>query len=81
MSTDYDCWHETEEHVTIDMVIKNLAVNSGHAKDLIRALLKKLDGERNCGCVEAARYSIVTAKEKMNGKQSSRLKKILPDYF
>ncbi|MCU0849139.1 MAG: S-methyl-5'-thioadenosine phosphorylase [Spirochaetes bacterium] len=82
MSTDYDCWHETEEHVTIDMVIKNLAVNSGHAKDLIKRLIVNLhEKNRDCGCDEASRYAIVTAKEKRNGKQSARLKKILPDYF
>ena len=46
MSTDYDCWHETEEHVTIDMVINNLTTNAGNAKKLIKLLLERLGQER-----------------------------------
>jgi 5'-methylthioadenosine phosphorylase len=81
MSTDYDCWHESEEDVTIDIVIKNMNTNSANAKELVRRLAGKLNPERNCGCKEASKYAIITAPEKRNPDQAKKLKAILPDYF
>ncbi len=81
MSTDYDCWHETEEHVTIDMVIRNLTTNAGNAKKLLKLVLERIGKERGCGCAEAAKYAIITSEEKRDRAQSKKLKAILPDYF
>jgi 5'-methylthioadenosine phosphorylase len=80
MCTDYDCWHEEEEHVTIDMVIKNLKVNSDNAKKLLKLILEGLGG-RDCGCGQASKYAVITAQNKQDKKQINKLKKILPDYF
>ena len=81
MSTDYDCWHDEVEHVTIDMVIKNLAVNSDNAKRLLKLILDRLGRERECECGEASRYAVITAEQKRNKKQMKKLKSILPKYF
>ena len=81
MSTDYDCWHESEEDVTIDIVINNMNTNSANAKDLVRALAGKLGKERTCGCKEASKFAIITAPEKRDKNQSKKLSAILPEYF
>jgi 5'-methylthioadenosine phosphorylase len=81
MSTDYDCWHETEEHVTIDMVIRNLTTNAGNAKKILKLILDRIGRERECGCSEASKYAIITAENKRDKGQSKKLKAILPDYF
>ncbi|MCP4137574.1 MAG: S-methyl-5'-thioadenosine phosphorylase [bacterium] len=81
MSTDYDCWHEEEEDVTIEMVIQNVTINSSNAKSMLKTLLKKLGEERSCGCSEASKYAVVTAEEKRNPEQTAKLKKIFPSYY
>ena len=81
MSTDYDCWHEEEEDVTIDMVVQNLNANASNAKDLIARLLHVLGEERDCRCGEASKYAVITAEEKWSESQRKKLKMILPDYF
>lgn len=81
MATDYDCWHEEEENVTIEMVIRNLTTNAGNAKKLLKLLLEQMGKERACLCHEAAKYAIITAEKKRNKKQVQKLKKIFPDYF
>jgi 5'-methylthioadenosine phosphorylase len=81
MSTDYDCWHESEEDVTVEMVVNNMNTNSANAKKLVKALAKKLDNGRNGGCHEAAKYAVITAPEKRNPDTIKKLKTILPDYF
>lgn len=81
MSTDYDCWHEEEEVVTIDMVIQNLQTNSEHARNLLKNLIQSMDGKRGCACVDASKNAIVTAPDKRNSEQAKKLKTILPEYF
>jgi len=81
MSTDYDCWHESEEDVTVDMVVKNMNTNSAHAKELVKKLAAKLGNERSCGCKDAAKFAVITAPEKRNIDQAKKLSAILPEYF
>ena len=81
MSTDYDCWHETEEDVTVDMVIKNLGTNSVNAKNLVKKLAGRLDAERNCPCKDASKFAVITAGEKRDKEQVKKLSVILPEYF
>jgi len=81
MSTDYDCWHESEEDVTIDIVIKNMNTNSANAKELVKKLAGRLGKERTCGCKEASKFAIITAPEKRNLEQAKKLGAILPEYF
>jgi 5'-methylthioadenosine phosphorylase len=81
MSTDYDCWHETEESVTIDMVLRNLTTNAGNAKNLIKLLLEMLGKDRKCECGEASKYAIITDEKKRSRSQAKKLKAILPNYF
>ena len=35
MSTDYDCWHEDHENVSVEMIIKNLNSNADLAKIVV----------------------------------------------
>lgn len=81
MSTDYDCWKEDEEHVTVEMVVDNLNKNADNAKKLIKALIPKMGQERHCECKDSIKYAVITAKGKQNKEQAIKLKAILPNYF
>jgi 5'-methylthioadenosine phosphorylase len=61
--TDYDCWHETEEEVTIEAVLAILQKNVGTARRIIREAVARIPEERACACRDAARYAIVTRPE------------------
>ena len=41
--TDYDCWHESEEHVTVEMVIRILKANTIIAQTSISQLVMDFD--------------------------------------
>lgn len=58
MSTDYDCWHESEESVTFEMVMARMKKNSENAKKLI---IKTLPAIRfsECSCKEAIKTSVM----------------------
>jgi 5'-methylthioadenosine phosphorylase len=62
--TDYDVWHETEEEVSVEAVVRVLRHNTAMAQDAIRALVPKLhDAERNCSCGEALATAILTDRD------------------
>lgn len=60
MVTDYDCWKEDEEHVTVEMVIQNLARNAETAKAIIRDAVGKIPLKQNCSCHSALGNAIMT---------------------
>ena len=65
MATDYDCWHEEEENVTADMIIKILLENAEKAKKIIKESASKIDFTKNglCSCDSSLRQAVVTAKK------------------
>lgn len=49
MSTDYDCWHETEESVTIEIILKTMKSNAENVKRLLlNSIAKVRDWECSC---------------------------------
>lgn len=62
-ATDYDCWHESEEDVTIDMVIANLLKNVETSKSIVRNVTSRIPAQRHCLCATALASGIITARE------------------
>lgn len=58
--TDYDCWHEEEEDVTVDAIIENLQKNAETAKKTMIETIKTLPFERTCECATALQFGIIT---------------------
>ncbi|MEE8466526.1 MAG: S-methyl-5'-thioadenosine phosphorylase [Dehalococcoidia bacterium] len=63
--TDYDCWHQGSDSVTVEMVIANLQKNVATSKALLRQVIPALGGERNCPCESALRDAIITQKDEI----------------
>jgi 5'-methylthioadenosine phosphorylase len=62
-ATDYDSWHETEESVTVEMVVSNLSANVANAQRILRAVAKKIPTDRSantCECPSALATAILT---------------------
>lgn len=63
-ATDYDCWHESEETVTVDMIIANLLKNVEVSKQIVVEAARRLDPAvapaRGCACATALATAIVT---------------------
>lgn len=81
MATDYDCWHESHEDVTVEAVLKVMAANVGKAKELLKKTIPSLLHECGCGCQSALRTAIMTDRKLIPAKRISELKPILGKYF
>lgn len=79
--TDYDCWYEYEETVTVEMVINNLNKNADNAKRLIKEAVSRMTNERTCACKDALKYAIVTPKEAVPAALKKKLSVIIGKYI
>ncbi len=62
--TDYDVWHETEEPVSVEAVIRILQQNTALAQRAIRLLVPRLAAaERACDCKDALATAIITQRD------------------
>lgn len=81
LSTDYDCWHETEEDVDVAMVIATLNKNIANAKKIIRNAITRLDGKRDCPCAKALANCMLTDKKRIPDDVKEKLNLIVGRYL
>lgn len=81
LSTDYDCWHETEEDVTVEAVIAILMKNVETAKKIIKAAVSKVAKERTCHCKDALKNAIMTRPDLIPEKTKKDLDLIIGKYI
>lgn len=62
LATDYDCWHDSHDDVSIDAILAIIRQNVAMAKSIIRNVAGSPVGERNCPCADALRYAIITER-------------------
>jgi len=62
LATDYDCWHESHEDVSVDAILAIIRKNVAMAKTIIRHVADRIGKERACPCSSALRYAIITDK-------------------
>jgi 5'-methylthioadenosine phosphorylase len=81
MVTDYDCWHQSEEQVTVEQVIRVLQANVQKARELIRALVPRLPDARESPTASALENAILTAPELVTPATRQALAPLLRKYF
>jgi 5'-methylthioadenosine phosphorylase len=66
MVTDYDCWHQDHDAVTVEQIVQVLLQNADNARSMIRNLVGVLrDGAPACttGCRTALDTALITSPE------------------
>ena len=78
--TDYDCWHETEEVVTLEMVVANVLKNVSTSKDVLRSVLPRIPLERSCACAGALKDAIITSRNRIPDEVKETMRPIIGKY-
>ena len=81
LATDYDCWHETEECVTVDAILATLHRNVTLAKQLLRKVIPDLGGASPCACNQALRDAIVTPRDRISAATKRRVGLLIDRYM
>ena len=79
--TDYDCWRQGGETVTVEMIIGNLLKNVAASKDLLRNLIPRLNGPRECPCATALKDAIITPQDRVPAELKRKLAPITGRYM
>ena len=77
--TDYDCWHESEESVTVEMIIQNLQANTKVTRTAIKNVLPQLKTLSSCACQTAIKNAIMTRPDKITPETRAALALFTPD--
>ncbi len=81
MSTDYDCWHEEEETVTLEMILENMHANVNTVKSFLVDLVSGIPDLTSCTCQEAAKNAIMTDRSIIPEKKKQELSLLYGKYL
>lgn len=81
LATDYDCWHEDHDDVSVEAVLAIIEQNVAMARSIIRAAVPRLAGGRECACGEALRYAVMTRRDLIPRETYATLEPLLGKYI
>jgi 5'-methylthioadenosine phosphorylase len=80
--TDYDCWHQDHDSVTVEMVIANLQRNAINAQKVIQETVRRLsENPPQSSAHSALKYGILTNLEKAPAATKEKLELLLKKYI
>jgi 5'-methylthioadenosine phosphorylase len=80
MITDYDCWNEEHDHVTVEMVVANLMKNAATAKAIVQKVIPLVPTSPSWPCHDALKNAIMTDKKLWPAKTKRALAPLLARY-
>jgi 5'-methylthioadenosine phosphorylase len=83
MVTDYDCWREGHDDVTVDQIVAVMHQNSENASKVVRAAIAAMpkDLTKGCACADALKYAILTDRKMIPAETKQKLSLLLDKYL
>jgi 5'-methylthioadenosine phosphorylase len=81
MVTDYDCWHEEHDAVTVADIIANLTKNAENACKVVAAAVGDMPGARECKCGSALSHALITDRQAIPEATRKKLELLVGKYL
>jgi 5'-methylthioadenosine phosphorylase len=81
LCTDYDCWHSTEEDVSVEAVLATVKRNAELARDIVAHIPERLPQTHDCIASDALQHAIMTDLATIPEATKKRLAPILGKYL
>lgn len=81
LATDYDCWHESEEDVSVQAVIAVLRKNAARALEVVARTVPRIPAEHRCIAASALENAIMTDPASIPGETRRRLAPLIEKYL
>jgi 5'-methylthioadenosine phosphorylase len=81
MVTDYDCWREGHDDVTVDQIVAVLNQNAANAAKVVRAAVAAMPKDRTCPCATASQYAILTNPAAIPAETREKLDLLIGKYL
>ncbi len=79
--TDYDCWHEAHDTVTVEMIIANLQKNVGMSKKILQIAIPLMGKIKEFSARDALKYAMITDRKKIAKETKKRLELLIGKYL
>ena len=80
LATDYDCWREGEDAVTVEAVMEVMKGNSKRAQEVLALVAKAIPANRRCPAKAALAHAIMTKTSEIPAQVKSDLSIIIGNY-
>jgi 5'-methylthioadenosine phosphorylase len=81
MVTDYDCWRDGHDAVTVEQIVAVLHQNAANACRVVKAAVAALPRERNCACASALKNAIITSPDAIPEATREKLDLLIGKYL
>ena len=82
MVTDYDCWNQKQEEVSVEMVIENLKINTEVANKIVYETAQVIDKTRpKSEAHHSLKDGLMTSKEKASINALSKVRILTDNYW
>ncbi len=81
LATDYDCWHEEEENVSVDAVIALIKSNANRARAALRRSVGQIPERHDCIAANALQYAMITQPDQISSAVKERLSLLIGKYI
>jgi 5'-methylthioadenosine phosphorylase len=81
MVTDYDCWHEDHDAVTVNQIIATLNKNAENACAVVAQAVARVPAARSCACGSALSHAIITDRKAVPEATRRKLGILIAKYF
>ena len=79
--TDYDCWREATEPVSVEMIVETLHKNVALSQVVLKRAIPELPRKRGCQCASALKNAIVAVPENIPDEARKKLEIIAGKYL
>jgi 5'-methylthioadenosine phosphorylase len=81
MVTDYDCWREGHDSVTVEQIVAVLNQNAANACKVVKAAVAAMPIERSCPCASALKNAILTRPDAIPASARQKLNLLVGKYL
>ena len=79
--TDYDCWHEGHDSVTLEMILDYLSKNIENARNILKIAIPLVGALSSFSAKGVLATSIVTDSKVLTEEIKTKLKILIGDYI
>jgi 5'-methylthioadenosine phosphorylase len=81
LATDYDCWRDSCEDVSVGAILEVLRRNAENARKIVGEVARRLPLPGGCGCGEALKHAVITDRKKIPAAARKRLSLLVGKYL
>ncbi len=82
MVTDYDCWFDGHDAVTVEQIVAVMHQNSGNAQKVIKAAVRRMPSDLSASPAQtAAKFAIMTDRSAIPAETRVRLELLFGKYW